>query len=146
MENISNMKTNIADVCNIERAKRGKVYHAGCVYVRISGGSDNVSILEKDGEIPVSCAVFVPNKNKIKPEYLYAAFLYYYPEFLAKHRDGINIKFSELKKMEIKVEPLPKQEEMCRILRRFNVLMDLSKCTEKCAKNVKKYFQDVMFL
>lgn len=101
----------IDDIAQVERAKNGKIYPAGCTLIALSATKGEVEYLEEDGEVETRYAVIIPDKQVVSGRYLYCALCYIFPEFLHKHRTGINLQFDELRFLKVAVYSLEDQQK-----------------------------------
>lgn len=90
----------VHDVCEVERARAGKMYPAGTCYVALSATNDIVNQLAEDSEVETRYAVIVP-RDASSAAYLKVVLERAFPRFLMSHRTGVNLKFEELAQLEI---------------------------------------------
>lgn len=90
----------ILELCDFERAKKGKVYKTGTVYIQLSATDGQVRYLTEDKELEEKYGVFVPKSDRVPSRYLFYALEYEMPHFLARYQAGMNINpdiFKDLK-------------------------------------------------
>ena len=136
----------ITDIAEIERAKKGKIYASGCSCIALSATKGEIEYMKEDGYIDTRYAVIIPDLKKINPNYLYIALTHYFPEFLRKHRTGINLQFEELQFLKIRMSERNQQDEIVNL---FNMVCDIEK--NECEiienlKDMKKYYLGGMFV
>ena len=61
MGNLDYRRIPVSEVCEIERARAGRVYPSGACYVALSATNDTVNQLHEPSEIDGRYAVLVPN-------------------------------------------------------------------------------------
>ena len=117
------IEARISDIAQVERAKNGKIYPAGCTLVALSATKGEVEYLEEGGKVETRYAVIIPDEQVVLGRYLHCALCYIFPEFLHKHRTGINLQFDELRFLKVAVHSLEDQrkfvEELEQIDRRI---------------------------
>lgn len=102
----------LSEIAQIERAKKGKTYPSGCSLVALSAVKEsNVGYLEEAGEVDTRYAVIIPNTDVVLGKYLHHAICYFFPEFLHRHRTGINLQFDELQFLKLALHDLAVQQE-----------------------------------
>lgn len=101
----------LTEVAQIERAKKGKTYPAGCTLIALSATKGDVEYLEEAGEVETRYAVIIPDTSIVTEKYLHCAICFFFPEFLSRHRTGINLQFEELKYLQVAVHSLADQKE-----------------------------------
>ena len=79
------------------------------------------------------------------PEYLFEAVKWELPEFLHKHRTGINLQFSELK--HLKVVVIGKEDQLAWVsaIKKLNDQINETEQEIEVLKDMKKYYLDGMF-
>lgn len=133
----------ITEVAEVERAVRGKIYPAGCTLIALSATKSEPEYAPDSGEIDTRYAVIVP--NKIEPEYLFEAVKWELPEFLHKHRTGINLQFSELKHLKVVVIGKEDQLAWVRAIKKLNDQINETGKEIEVLKDMKKFYLDGMF-
>ena len=131
-------ETYLSEVAQIERAKKGKAYPAGCSLIALSATKGEVEYLEESGEVETRYAVIVPDTQIVLGKYLHNAICYFFPEFLYRHRTGINLQFEDLKFLKISICSLADQrrfinelEEVDRRIKQENKLVERAKDMKK---------------
>ena len=110
----------LTEVAQIERAKKGKTYPAGCTLIALSATKGDVEYLEEAGEVETRYAVIIPDTKIVTERYLYSAICFFFPEFLHRHRTGINLQFDELKYLQVAVHSLADQKEFVKELEQID--------------------------
>lgn len=110
----------LPQIAQIERAKKGKTYPAGCTLIALSATKGDVEYLEEAGEVETRYAVIIPDTSIVTEKYLYCAICFFFPEFLHKHRTGINLQFEELKYLQVAVHSLADQREFVKELEQID--------------------------
>lgn len=110
----------LTEVAQIERAKKGKKYPAGCTLIALSATKGDVEYLEEAGEVETRYAVIIPDTSIVTEKYLYCAICFFFPEFLHRHRTGINLQFEELKYLQVAVHSLADQKEFVNELQQID--------------------------
>ena len=67
------------------------------------------------------------------------------PEFLYKHRTGINLQFSELKHLKITVVSRENQKAWVSAIKKLNDQIDETEQEIEVLKDMKKFYLDGMF-
>ena len=91
----------LGDVANIDRAKKGKIYPAGTVYIQVSATHGQIYILNEPSEIETKFATIIPKDNKYIPMYFKIALETQMPEQLQQYQTGINIQIDMLKEIDV---------------------------------------------
>lgn len=133
----------ITEVAEVERAVKGKIYPAGCTLIALSATKPEPEYAPDSGEIDTRYAVIMP--QKIEPEYLFEAVKWALPEFLYKHRTGINLQFSELKHLKITVVSRENQKAWVSAIKKLNDQIDETEQEIEVLKDMKKFYLDGMF-
>ena len=81
----------IFDIATFERAKKGKIYEAGTVYIQCSATDGKVRFLTENKELEAKYGVFIPKNKNICTRFLYYMIEYEIEEFLARYQCGMNI-------------------------------------------------------
>lgn len=146
---LSNMRTEdkmgrkkITEVADVERAVAGKIYPTGCTLIALSATKPEPEY-SAGGEIDSRYAVLVP--KKILSEYLFEAVKWELPEFLHKHRTGINLQFSELKHLNIVVLAEKEQITWVKAIKKLNDQIVGEQKEISRLKDMKAWYLDSMF-
>ena len=133
----------ITEVAEVERAVKGKIYPAGCTLIALSATKPEPEYAPDSGEIDTRYAVIMP--KRIESEYLFEAVKWEMPEFLHKHRTGINLQFSELKHMKVVV--IGKQDQLAWVsaIKKLNDQINETGQEIEVLKDMKKFHLDGMF-
>ena len=136
----------ITDVCEVERAKDGKTYPAGTLYVTLSAAHDTVLRLSEDGPIGSRYAALIP-RDGAEADYIKAVLDRAFPRWLESHRTGINLKFEELSTLYVEWHDDRKQRrEVDETSRRMDELMEAERKTIEGLKGLKSYMLLRMFV
>lgn len=133
----------ITEIAEVERAVKGKIYPAGCTLIALSATKPEPEYKPAGGEIDTRYAVIIP--EKIEPEYLFEAVKWALPEFLYKHRTGINLQFSELKHLKVTVVSKENQLVWVSAIKRLNDQINETEQEIEVLKDMKKFYLDGMF-
>ena len=133
----------ITEVAEVERAVKGKIYPAGCTLIALSATKPEPEYAPDSGEIDTRYAVIMP--KKIEPEYLFEAVKWEMPEFLHKHRTGINLQFSELKHLKVAVIGKEDQLAWMRAIKKLNDQINETQQEIETMKDMKKFYMNGMF-
>ena len=133
----------IAEVAEVERAIKGKIYQAGCTLIALSATKPEPEYAPDSGEIDTRYAVIMP--KRIEPEYLFEAVKWALPEFLYKHRTGINLQFSELKHLKVTVVSRENQQIWVSAIKKLNDQINETEQEIEVLKDMKKFYLDGMF-
>lgn len=96
------LKGFLPDLAKWERAKKNKIYPAGCTCLQVSATKGQLAYLHEDSKVESKYCVIMPNADKIEPFFLYRVIEAGMPEYLAKHQTGLNIKPEILKRFPVK--------------------------------------------
>lgn len=133
----------ITEIAEVERAVKGKIYPAGCTLIALSATKPEPEYKHAGGEIDTRYAVIIP--EKIEPEYLFEAVKWALPEFLYKHRTGINLQFSELKHLKVTVVSKENQLVWVSAIKKLNDQINETEQEIEVLKDMKKFYLDGMF-
>lgn len=133
----------ITEIAEVERAVKGKIYPAGCTLIALSATKPEPEYKPAGGEIDTRYAVIIP--EKIEPEYLFEAVKWALPEFLYKHRTGINLQFSELKHLKVTVVSKENQLVWVSAIKKLNDQINETEQEIEVLKDMKKFYLDGMF-
>lgn len=141
------MKVLLEDLGKIDRAKKGKVYKAGTVFIGMSAtrGGD-VHYLDKDGEIESKYAT-VEFNGKYNSKYIYYAILSEHNRWLNRYIQHINVAISDLKAMEINIiTDINKQNEIVNKLDLLDSWIENEERLIDMWENIKKSSLGKMFV
>lgn len=141
------MKVLLEDLGKIDRAKKGKVYKAGTVFIGMSAtrGGD-VHYLDKDGEIESKYAT-VEFNGKYNSKYIYYAILSEHNRWLNRYIQHINVAISDLKAMEINlITDINKQNEIVNKLDLLDSWIENEERLIYMWKNIKKSSLEKMLI
>lgn len=82
----------LPQVATWERAKKNKVYPAGCSLLQVSATKGQLVYLHEAQTVDSKYCVIMPDTSKILPFYLYRILEFNMEEFLSKEQTGLNIK------------------------------------------------------
>lgn len=85
-----------------ERAKKNRVYPAGCTCLQVSATKGQLVYLHEDQTVESRYCVIMPKTAKIEPFFLYRSLQASMPEFLSKEQTGLNIKPEILHRLKVK--------------------------------------------
>lgn len=129
-----------------ERAKKGKIYPAGSICLQVSATRGQLVYLDSAQEVDSRYAVIAPERNRVRPYYLYCIMELQLPEFLASHQTGLNIRPEILEEFKIRWHPDPADQQEAEAEQRA---MDEAVRKEAEAldqiKKLKEYFLDRCF-
>lgn len=139
--------TNITQICDIERAKSGKIYPAGCSYIQLSAINSEKCLKYQNncGEIDTRYAVFIP-KIECNPYYVFMALEQAIPEFLHTYQTTINLQFDTLKEIDIQMTDIENQNKFVEIQTQINAEIEQEKEIIQGYKRIKQYFLNAMFV
>ncbi|MDY4128823.1 hypothetical protein [Peptostreptococcus porci] len=141
------MKVLLEDLGKIDRAKKGKVYKAGTVFIGMSAtrGGD-VHYLDEDGEIESKYAT-VEFNGKYNSKYIYYAILSEHNRWINRYIQHINVTISDLKAMEINIiTDINKQNEIVNKLDLLDSWIENEERLIYMWKNIKKSSLEKMLI
>ncbi|MDY4561374.1 MAG: hypothetical protein SO435_06630 [Peptostreptococcus porci] len=141
------MKVLLEDLGKIDRAKKGKVYKAGTVFIGMSAtrGGD-VHYLDEDGEIESKYAT-VEFNCKYNSKYIYYAILSEHNRWINRYIQHINVVISDLKAMEINIiTDINKQNEIVNKLDLLDSWIENEERLIYMWKNIKKSSLEKMLI
>lgn len=141
------MKILLEDLGKIDRAKKGKVYKAGTVFIGMSAtrGGD-VHYLDEDGEIESKYAT-VEFNGKYNSKYIYYAILSEHNRWINRYIQHINVVISDLKAMEINIiTDINKQNEIVNKLDLLDSWIENEERLIYMWKNIKKSSLEKMLI
>lgn len=126
----------IFEIATFERAKKGKIYEAGTVYIQCSATDGKVRFLTENKELEAKYGVFIPKNKNICARFLYFMLEYEMDEFLARYQCGMNINPDIFKYLQVTYYPEYKY--------RKELAMTLDGIEARCANEEQKIgdFQD----
>lgn len=136
----------LIDIADIERAKAGKLYPAGCTLIALSatnGESDN-KYHAKDGEVEPRYAVVKP-KIEILPKYLFISIQMAFPTFYQGWQTGINLQFDKLRFLKVKIHELETQAAIVEFYKKMTQLEQKQEQLIQKAQDMKKGYLDKLF-
>lgn len=135
----------ISNVAQVERAKSGKIYPAGCTLIALSATKGEVEYLEKDGEVETRYAVLIPDREKVLGKFLHISVCQYFQEFLYKHRTGINLQFGELEQLKIGIYDMEQQRQIVQDIGEIMLRIEQEEKAIEQAKEWKRAMLGRMF-
>ena len=137
---------NICELCNVERAVKGKIYKAGTCFIKLSAVDDFVGQIVEGGEIDSRFAVFEP-KKEVNVAYIHIAVSRAFPEFLRRYRTTINLQFDTLKHFKIIWhDDLSQQQCIVEKIRAIDEMILFEKQQLEVEKTIKKYYLNKMLV
>lgn len=136
----------VSELCDVERAKAGKIYPAGTCYVTLSAAHDTVMRIDEPGEIETRYAAIVP-RDGTDPDYLFIMLQRAFPRWLMAHRTGINLQFKEL--ATLRVEWHTDEATRCVLVDECAALDHEAEMIEQrieTLKELKRYLMGTMFV
>lgn len=136
----------LIEIADIERAKKGKIYPAGCTLIALSatkGVGDN-KYHEADGEVEPRYAVIRP-RIEILPKYLFISIQVAFSEFYQAWHTGINLQIDKLEFLKVKIHELEAQATIVEFYKKMTYLEEKEEQLIQKAKNVKKGYLDKLF-
>lgn len=91
----------LPDIASWERAKKNKIYPAGCTCLQVSATKGQLVYLYEDQPVESKYAVIIPDRTKVDPFFFYRLLQQEMPEFLSKEQTGLNIKPHILKRFPV---------------------------------------------
>lgn len=141
------MKVLLEALGKIDRAKKGKVYKAGTVFIGMSAtrGGD-VHYLDEDGEIESKYAT-VEFNGKYNSKYIYYAILSEHNRWINRYIQHINVVITDLKAMEINIiTDINKQNEIVNKLDLLDSWIENEERLIYMWKNIKKSSLEKMLI
>ena len=105
-----------------------------------------VDYLEAAGEVETRYAVIVPDQKQILSKYLHLVLEEAMPEFLHKHRTGINLQFAELDFLQIPICDIGQQKEIVKSISELEKEIRYEEQEIMQWKSFKKYMLEKMFI
>ena len=141
-------KRRAAELADIERAKDGKIYPAGCTLYPLDASSpDLVQFLPKDGPVSTRYAVIDPRPG-INRRYFFLAVKRAAPEFAHKYQSGINMQYPILtKRLTITYhEDKRTQDIIADSIARIDAASEMIEKQIEAEQTAKKRFLQLMFV
>lgn len=135
----------IAEIGELERAKKGKIYRAGSTLIQLSATQGQLEYLKQCGAVETKYAVLTPD-SRYNARYIYTSIQRAMPKFLHKQKTGINIQFDALKKMKIAVHDRETQDYIAMQDTTIDDAIEKEQMAIHLAKDIKKYFLEGMFV
>lgn len=85
------MNGRFSDVAVWERAKKNKVYPAGCTLLQVSASKGETLFLSGPSKVESKYCVITPDMQQIDPHYFYIVLKKELPDYLKKMQTGLNI-------------------------------------------------------
>lgn len=85
------MNGRLSDVAVWERAKKNKVYPAGCTLLQVSASKGETVYLNEPSKVDSKYCVITPDVQRIDPIYFYVLLKRELPDYLKKMQTGLNI-------------------------------------------------------
>ena len=146
VKNAAKTRKPILEIVDFERAKKGKVYNAGTVYIQLSATDGVVRFLTEDKELEEKYGVFLPKSEHSCPRYLFYMIDYEMPSFLARFQCGMNINPDIFKHLKITYYTNYKdQVELCKMLDSIQTKCENEQQQKNEWENFKKYHLNGMF-
>lgn len=139
------MEKKLSEVAQIERAKKGKEYPAGCSLIALSATKGDVEYLSEEGEVDTRYAVIIPDTQIVISQYLYYAICYAFPEFLHRHRTGINLQLDEVQFLKVTVHSLVKQQEFVDVIEQVDRRIEQEHSIVTKTKDLKRSMLGELF-
>lgn len=149
MNQLNLKEVNIYEVCDVERAKKGKCYPAKCTVMGISACGETetrIGYYESGGEIPDRYAVLIP-KEGIDGEYLHYAAEAAYERFYERFQQTINLPFSAIRQFQTGFHPKKEDRELVlQILRPQTQAIETQEQIQKQWEDLKEILIDKMMV
>lgn len=88
----------LKEVANVERAKKGKVYQAGCCIIQMSATKGQVGLLKSSGEVGSQYAV-VEWMIPVVPHFAFLILQQTVPRWFVRVQEGLNVKLEDIQNM-----------------------------------------------
>lgn len=133
-------------ICDIERAKNGKVYPDGTVLIQISATRGQTILLEKDSFVKPSMYACLIPKVDIDSLYLKTCIDGQIETFLSKYANGINIPVDNLKYIRIPKKHIKTQRMISSFIRLFDLYYQQEEKIIELEQDLKKNMLENMFV
>lgn len=134
----------LIDIADIERAKKGKMYDAGCVIIQVSATDGQIYVLSEVQEVETKYAVIIP-KESINGYYLKVAIERELLKFLHQNQTGMNLQMDSFKALKIKLHNRETQDYLEQILKKYDDGLEKEREIIDELKDMKKYYLANMF-
>lgn len=105
----------IGEIAEVYRVADGQKIPPGTSLIRLSANDGTVLYVEVEETGKTGYVAFSPWSN-VLPRYLYFALQNAMPEFLAKYKSGINLKYEAVKFLKINVPTMEQQKQIIEVL------------------------------
>ena len=140
------VSVNISDICIYERAKKGKIYKAGCFCIQVSATRGQTFYLKKDMEVDSRYLVFELIDSRYDSRYVYLVFKDNLRDFLKKIQTGLNILPCEFEKYIISLhQDIKTQKQIADIMFEIDKRIEDEEKMINQIKDFKKYHLSKMF-
>ena len=134
----------LIDIADIERAKKGKMYDAGCVIIQVSATDGQIYVLDEIQEVETKYAVIIP-KIDVNGFYLKIAIEKELPKFLHQNQTGMNLQMDSFNVLKIKLHNRETQDYLEHILKKYDDGLEKEREMIEELKDMKKYYLVNMF-
>ena len=140
----SRKEIKLTDIADIERAKKGKMYDAGCVIIQVSATDGQIYVLNEIQEVETKYAVIIP-KIDVNGFYLKIAIEKELPKFLHQNQTGMNLQMDSFNVLKIKLHNRETQDYLEQILKKYDDGLEKEREIIDELKDMKKYYLANMF-
>ena len=140
----SRKEIKLTDIVDIERAKKGKMYDAGCVIIQVSATDGQIYVLNEIQEVETKYAVIIP-KIDVNGFYLKIAIEKELPKFLHQNQTGMNLQMDSFNTLKIKLHNRETQDYLEQILKKYDDGLEKEREIIDELKDMKKYYLANMF-
>lgn len=140
----SRKEIKLTDIVDIERAKKGKMYDAGCVIIQVSATDGQIYVLNEIQEVETKYAVIIPKKD-VNGFYLKAAIEKELPKFLHQNQTGMNLQMDSFNTLKIKLHNRETRDYIEKILKKYDDGLEKEREIIDELKDMKKYYLANMF-
>ena len=140
----SRKEIKLTDIADIERAKKGKMYDAGCVIIQVSATDGQIYVLSEVQEVETKYAVIIP-KESINGYYLKVAIERELLKFLHQNQTGMNLQMDSFKALKIKLHNRETQDYLEQIFKKYDDGLEKEREIIDELKDMKKYYLANMF-
>ena len=140
----SRKEIKLTDIADIERAKKGKMYDAGCVIIQVSATDGQIYVLNEIQEVETKYAVIIP-KIDVNGFYLKIAIEKELPKFLHQNQTGMNLQMDSFNTLKIKLHNRETQDYLEQILKKYDDGLEKEREIIDELKDMKKYYLANMF-
>ena len=135
----SRKEIKLTDIVDIERAKKGKMYDAGCVIIQVSATDGQIYVLDEIQEVETKYAVIIP-KIDVNRFYLKIAIEKELPKFLHQNQTGMNLQMDSFNVLKIKLHNRETQDYLEQILKKYDDGLEKEREIIDELKDMKKYY------